>query len=193
MNTHVVQSQTSVIESEAGTASLRIPDASSAAEAALDVALHYCCDKLGAGSIDTVKESLRQGDSTSRGYFNFSLAHAVAEYLGAFDRDVTSVYLFDYDATPEDLCFGEAVCNLLLHLIVRVNRPTAAFQSLVEALDGALIRRYAGVMGMDEPAHLLDVQVVEEEDVRLRNGYGALLSSVHHRPIQVWGRSVVAA
>jgi hypothetical protein len=37
-------------------------------------------------------------------------------------------------------------------------------------------------------AHLLDVQVVEDIDVEERTGYGALLSSVHNRPIQVWER-----
>jgi len=192
MNTHV-QSQTHVVESDVSTAPLRIPDATSAAEAAMDVALHYCCDKAGAGAIETVKANLHRADAMSRSYFNYSLARQVAEYLGAFDTDVESVYLFDYDATPEDLCFGEACCDFLVHLIVKVNRPTAAFQSLVQALDSALIRQYAGLMDVEEPAHLLDVQVVSDKDVQQRNGYGALLSSINHRPLQVWERGGSAA
>jgi hypothetical protein len=38
----------------------------------------------------------------------------------------------------------------------------------------------------DQLAHLLDVQAVTDEDVENRVGYGAMLSSLHNRPIRIW-------
>jgi hypothetical protein len=44
------------------------------------------------------------------------------------------------------------------------------------------------MIGTRQLAHLLDVQIVDDADVKNRVGYGAMLSSLHHRPIQVWER-----
>lgn len=68
-------------------------------------------------------------------------------------------------------------------------RRTGALESLVTALDRALlIQRYAEVIGTRHLAHLLDVQIVDDDDVRNRVGYGAMLSSLHNRPIRIWER-----
>jgi len=188
MNTQATQPQAEVAAVTVRGASLRVPDADSAAEAALDRALRYCGDRMGVASLDQLTESLRQGEAECRGYYHYALAREVADYLSALDADVQAVYLFDYDATPEDVCFCESDPDPLMHVIVQVRRRTAALESMLEALDGALARRYAEMMGIDEQAHLLDAQIVDEEDTVRRAGYGALLSSLHHRPLQVWGR-----
>jgi hypothetical protein len=60
--------------------------------------------------------------------------------------------------------------------------------SLVEALDRALVQHYADLIGQHQLAHLLDVQVIDDADVKNRVGYGAMLSSLYQRPIQVWKR-----
>jgi hypothetical protein len=73
-------------------------------------------------------------------------------------------------------------------MIVWTKRKTGALNSLVEALDRAFAQSYANLMGESRLAHILDVQVVDDVDVKNRTGYGALLSSVYHRPIQVWER-----
>jgi hypothetical protein len=39
-----------------------------------------------------------------------------------------------------------------------------------------------------ELKHLLDAQIVDDEEVKSRVGYGALLSSIHNRPVRVWQR-----
>ena len=58
----------------------------------------------------------------------------------------------------------------------------------MEALDRALVKRYADMIGPSQLAHLLDIQVVDDEDVEKRIGYGAMLSSLHNQPIQIWER-----
>jgi hypothetical protein len=73
-------------------------------------------------------------------------------------------------------------------LIVWAKRKTSALDSLVEALNRALVQRYAELIGPSQLAHLLDVQVVNDADVDNRVGYGALLSSLRNRPIKVWER-----
>ncbi len=104
------------------------------------------------------------------------------------DGEVKAVYLYDYDATSEDACFGEMAVPPVLHLIVWAQRKTVALNSLAEALDRALVQNYAELMGAAQLAHLLDVQVVDDADVENRVGYGTLFSSLHYRPIQVWER-----
>jgi hypothetical protein len=67
-------------------------------------------------------------------------------------------------------------------------RKTAALSTLAETLSRALAKQYAVMIGVPQPAHLLDVQVVDDADVEKRFGYAGLLSSLHHRPVEVWRR-----
>jgi hypothetical protein len=54
--------------------------------------------------------------------------------------------------------------------------------------DHALVHAYAKLLDRPRLEHLLDVQVVDGADVAKRIGYGAMLSSLHNRPIRVWER-----
>ncbi len=166
----------------------RLPNAASTAEISLTQALKFCAQKMGLADHQAVIDHLRQGDSTACKYCHYSIAKQVAESLGALDKNIKTVYIVDYDATPEDLCFGEGIQTSLIHLIVWAERKTSALESLIGALNCALVERYADVIGTCQLAHLLDVQVVDDADVKNRVGYGAMLSSLYNRPIQVWKR-----
>ncbi|MBC8449739.1 MAG: hypothetical protein H8D78_18565 [Chloroflexi bacterium] len=168
--------------------SLQLPDAASAAEQVLSKALEFCAQKMHFDSHQTVVSRLRQGDRDACSYCYYSVAKQVGEYLGAWDENVKAVYICDYDATPEDLCFAETVQSPPIHMIIRVDRKTSALNSLVAALDRALVQKYVSLTAMSQMAYFLDAQVVDDTDVEKRIGYGTMLSSMHHRPIQVWGR-----
>lgn len=170
-----------------------------AAEDVLAQALAYCAHKMGLDGPQVVIRRLRQGDGAVCGYCLYSVAKQVAGRIGALDENVKAVYTLDYDATPEDLCFGQAAQGVpLVHLIVWTRRKTAALNSLLAALDRSLVQAYANLLGMRGPSEdasaslppraLLDVQVIDDADVEGRTGYGALLGSLHHRPIQIWER-----
>ena len=167
---------------------LRLPDAASTADIVLNHAIEYCAQKLGLEAVWLVVEQLKQGDGTACSYCRYSMAKQMAEALGSLDENVRAVYLYDYDATPEDLCFGQAVHASPIHLILWVERKTSALESLVEALDHALAKSYAAMMDRSQPAHILDVQMVDDSDVENRTGYGTLLSSFYNPPLKVWER-----
>jgi hypothetical protein len=151
-------------------------------------ALDFCAQKMGLAGHQAVAERLQKGEHNTCQYYRYSIAQQAAEYLGAQDKEVKAVYTVDYDATSNDLCFGKDTPMSLIHLIIWVERKTNALVSLVEALDRALVQRHADIIGLHQLAHLLDVQIVNDEEVENRVGYGAMLSSLYNRPIKIWGR-----
>ncbi len=160
-----------------------------AVERILAQALSYCADKMSLESLQAASERICQGDGVACGYCLYSVAKQVAETIGSLDGNVRAVYTYDCEATPEDQCLGEiARGTSLVHLLVWTQRKTAALRALITAMDRALVRAYTSVLGGRQPTSLLDVQVIDDADVGRRSGYGALLSSIYHRPVQVWQR-----
>lgn len=164
------------------------PDANSTAELVLEEGLEFCARKAGLQNAEAVVEALRRGDGTVCQYCRYGLAKKVAESVGRLDENVKAVYTLEYDATPEDRCYAGGDNVSLIHLVVWAGRKTDALDALVKALDRALVQAYGDLIDAPELAHLLDVQIVDDADVENRAGYGALLSSIHNRPIQVWER-----
>jgi hypothetical protein len=164
-------------------------DAASSSENVLSEAVAFCARKVGADSLDAAVDLLRQNERTACGYCLYSIAKQLAASLGAVDENVKAVYVLDYDATPEDLCFGTLNQGApLVHLIVWAERKTAALSSLVAALDRALAQAYTDLVGGPQAETLLDVQMIDDADVENRTGHGVLLQSIHHRPIEIWKR-----
>ncbi len=163
-------------------------DPASAAQAALADALNYAAGKMNLAGPQAALDQLCTGSAAAHGYFQYALAHRAAEYLAGFDGEVKAVYLYDWEATPEDATFGEVQPISPLHLIVLVRRKTEALYSLVAALDRALAENYAREACQPKAAHLLDAQVIDDAEVQRGTGYGALLNSIHHRPVLIWER-----
>ncbi len=164
-----------------------VGDVTSAVEAAVESALAVTAERLGLRNAQAVEELLRQGDRAATEYFHYNLATEIGRKLGEWDADVQGAYLCDYDATPLDLAFDETR-SPLIHLILVVERKTAALGALLAAVDNALVLLYRDLTGRTELAHLLDVQAVDPEEIRNRIGYGAFFSSLHYRPVPLWTR-----
>ncbi|MFW6082879.1 MAG: hypothetical protein ACOC8C_02365 [Chloroflexota bacterium] len=169
-------------------APFRWPDASSTAEVVLEEGLAFCAEKAGLESTQTVVQRLREGDCAVLDYWRYGLAKKLGECIGTLDDHVKAAYVLDYDATPLDSAFGTKCDTTLIHLIVWATRRTDALDALLKALDRALVQEYADMVDAPHLKHLLDVQVVDDADVEDRRGYGALLTSLHNRPIRVWER-----
>jgi hypothetical protein len=180
--------QAEVLDVKVASVAFQIPNAASTAEDILGNALGFCAQKMGYDDPQIAIERLKEGDRTACGHCQYSIAQQVGAALAALDDNVRSVYMFEYDATPEDICFSEAAQTPLLHLIVWTERKTKALNSLVTMLERALAQSYARLIGLRQLQHLLDVQVVDDGEVKGRIGYGALFSSLHHRPLKVWER-----
>jgi hypothetical protein len=164
------------------------PDVFRTAGEILTQAMEYCAQKMQLDSPQTVVARLRSGEGKACEYCHYSVAKQVAATMGTLDTNIKAAYIYDYDATPEDLCFGATGRGLPIHLLIWAERKTAALSALAETLGRALAQQYAVMIGVPEPAHLLDVQVVDDTDVNRRLGHAALLSSLYHRPVEIWKR-----
>ena len=165
---------------------LHMPNAASTAEDVMNKALDFCARKMGVKDREAAISHLQQGDHRACEYCYYSIAQQVGAALGALDENVNAVYMFECEATPEDVCFGETKTAPLLHLLVWTHRKTEALNSLVAMLDRALVQKFAQLIGPPQLKYLLDVQIIDDEDAAERSGYGALLHSLHHRPLKVW-------
>jgi hypothetical protein len=177
-----------VMDVQLKTSPLALSDASSTVEAALDEATAFCARKMQLVGRQAVIDCLQQGDGCACSYFSYALAEQVAECIGELDESVRAVYVTDYDATPQDVCFDDTRHVPLVHLIIWAQRRSAALTALVSVLDRALVEGYGEMVGASDLKHLLDAQIVDDGAVKGRVGYGALLSSIHNRPVRVWQR-----
>lgn len=167
---------------------LLLPDASSTAESIMSEAVKFCATMMRLGDYQMVVEKLSRRDESATNYCHYSIAKQVGESLGALDSTVQAVYMIDYDATSEDICFATDRGIEPIHVILQVQRKTKALGALVEALDRALVRSYANLLSLENLEHILDAQLVDGEDIKKRVGYGAMLSSLYRKPLQVWER-----
>jgi hypothetical protein len=137
-------------------------------------------------NIETVPSLLRAGRADARGYFEYALARELAEHIGALDAEVQGVYLYDPEATTDDIVFAEFPVTLV-HLVILARRKTSALTSLLDGLDRAVTAEYANRVG-NKQTSLLDFQVVDDAEVNSRTGFGAMLAWLHNRPLMVWKR-----
>jgi hypothetical protein len=188
MNETLLQTQVEVHGAAVAAPPLHLPDSTSSMQDALIKALDYSAHKLSLPGPEAALQEVRQGDRRALEYCHYRLAQQVGEALGALDNNVQSVSLYNLEATPEDRAFGENPEALPIHLLVLVDRKTSALSSLVAALDRALVKDYAEMIGPRRLGHVVDVQVIDSDDAESRRGIAALLYSLHNRPIKLWER-----
>ncbi len=165
-----------------------IKDLATMTDSVLAEAIAFCASKARVDNSQTVRDRLRAGDKQVCEYCHYSLARQVAASLGELDDNVQAAYLYDFDVPGEGCNCDAERRPSPIHLIVWASRKTAALNAIVETWDRALTQRYAELIGGQLPGHLLDVHVVDSAEVSRRTGYGALMTSLHHPPIEVWKR-----
>jgi len=163
-------------------------DSVSTVESVVTKALKTSANKMGLGNVKALIARMKEGDSVAFNYYNYNIAKQLGEVLGSWDKNIRAVYAYDYDddATSEEVCFGNASPFSLVHIIIWAERKTKALNALVETIDRAMVQHHRHMLGRINLEYVLDVQVIDDEDVRNRTGYGALLQSIYHPPIQVW-------
>ncbi|MCL6429508.1 MAG: hypothetical protein K6V36_01445 [Anaerolineae bacterium] len=150
-------------------------------------AMAFCAEKTGLPSKEAVAEATRSGDCTVCSRLHDGIARAVSMFLGSVDNEVQAVYAYDPErATAVD----DAPVGRGINLIVRVRRKSAALWSLIGLLISALAQERQRLACPQAHALCwsLDVQVVDEREVRNRIGYGALVDSLYVRPSLIWQR-----
>lgn len=178
------------IETQSGGRAIHVefnlPDPGSTAVATIETAFAYTAAKMHLEDVETIASMLRAGRSDARGYFEYALARELAEHIGSLDAEVQGVYLYNPEATVDDIVFAEFPVTLV-HLVVRARRKTSALTALLDALDRAVTTEFARRVG-NQQTSMLDFQVVDDAEVKSRSGFGAMLASLHNRPLLVWKR-----
>lgn len=122
--------------------------------------------------------------------FKYYLARGVAKTLGTNDRRVQAVYFFEPSTNP-DVETGEyPALEATIHLLVVVNKSSAALEAFIEALDQGLTRYLKRMPSplLAERCSILNAVVLTEEAVELRQGYASLVSSILAPPFKLWER-----
>ena len=156
-------------------------------ESVVTKALKTSANKMGLDNVKALISRMKEGDSVAFNYYNYNIAKQLAEVLGSWGKDIRAVYAHDYEgATPEEACFENVSPFSLVHMIIWAERKTNALDALVETIDRAMVQHHRHMLGLNKLEHVLDAQVIDDEDVRSRTGYAVLLKSIYQPPIQVW-------
>jgi len=158
----------------------------------VDEALEFCAEKAGLKGSQAVRDVLRTGDCCVCEYLRYALAQGVAGYLGSVDDTIQAIYTYEPEqATRVDEALPTRP-NLSpgLNLIARVSRKSAALSSVVASMRSALAEEHKrlGCPKANALCSEIDFRAVDEDEIQKRTGYGALLSSLYVRPIEIWHR-----
>lgn len=118
------------------------------------------------------------------------LAQGVARALAFHEAQVKAVYAYDPSANPDNETGEDRPFDPVLHLLVLVAAASPALPAFVTELDQALVESLRDVpsLAFQMRESILDVMLLTDEDIQLRTGYGALLSSVFAPAIEIWRR-----
>ncbi len=150
-------------------------------------AIEYCAQKAGFLGKEEALAALRSADCTACEYLRHGLAREVASFLGSVDSTVKAIYSYD----PEHATGAEdALSSPGINLVAHVSRKSAALTSVVGLVTAALAEERGRLACPKANAlcHALDIQIVDDRQVEGRSGYGALVNSLHVRPLQIWRR-----
>ena len=147
----------------------------------LELSLQYAAAKLGETEAMSL---LKKNDPDALGYFRYQLAEQVGAFLGETSEHVLEVFI--YPETPDE----EVTATLPLTLIVYEEKYTAALESVVEALQNAVLAEYRKMLSpnTDSLSVFLNVCFVDEEDFLGRKGLAAAGGSLHAPALKVWSR-----
>ena len=158
----------------------------------MDGAVEFCAKKTRFDGKERVLGAVRGGDCSVCEYLHYGLAQQMAEYLGSVDDTVKAVYIYEAENAS---CFDDAVPNRpglspVISMIVWVNRKNAALSSIIDMLRSAVETelRVLACPKSNALCYTSDVQVVDDAEVEMRTGYGAMINSLYVAPIKIWSR-----
>lgn len=143
-------------------------------------------------SEDDLVRAMRGGECAICDALRYNLAQAIGHYMGSADVSVRAVYWYEPEyGTTADVAISERP-NLSpgMNLIVWVQRRSAALSAVIASLRSTLAEQAAhfACERANALCWMLDVQVVDDEQIKTRTGYGALVNSTFVRPLEVWQR-----
>jgi hypothetical protein len=163
-------------------------EAGGIAESVWTESLSAFLDRLSAEDRSTATARLQAGEGAACASLRHALACRVAAGLAEIDDTIKAAYLLEEIDTAEEAWNEATPRTAAIQVILWVQPRTAALSALVDALDAALLPRYASLVGAEAMTRLLLVQLVDDAAVRDRVGFGLLLTSTRNRPLRIWER-----
>jgi coenzyme F420-reducing hydrogenase delta subunit/Pyruvate/2-oxoacid:ferredoxin oxidoreductase delta subunit len=156
-------------------------------------ALAFTEQKIRLRGREAVVGALQQGQTAAHDYFRYGLAKEIGNYLGQAEATIKDVYLYEPESETGEVANGKTSLTRGLEMIVWVAGHKDLLSPLVETLDQELTAKYKTLLGPAVSAMpgFLTVDVIDDQDVQKRVGSGALVSSLHTRPLRVWSRFII--
>jgi hypothetical protein len=158
----------------------------------MEEALEFCAEKAGLKGKEQARNVLLTGDCCVCEYLRYGLAQKMAEYMGTVDDTIQAIYTYEpeYATSVDGAIPARPNLSPGFNLIARVSRKSAALSSVAASMRSALAEEYRqlGCPKANALCSELDVRAVDEDEVKKRTGYGALINSLYVRPIEVWHR-----
>lgn len=176
---------------ETATSSARRLDTVGTIESVLNKALKASAKKMALRDVKALIACIKEGDPVACSYCHYHVAKELGEVMGRMDSNIRAVYAYNFDDNLSDENNPQnALPFSLVHMIIWAGRKTKALKALIEALDRALVIKHRNLFGRSDLEHALDIQIIDDEDVKTRTGYAALLKSIYQPPIEVWHGSI---
>jgi hypothetical protein len=159
----------------------------------VEQAIAECAEMAFAGDNRRARRALLQGRCESCKAVTDSLVRQISEFLGQVDRTVKAIYRYEPVeeaqtglAANGDISPGHAGINL----VAWVERKSAALGALVDTLETALSASQTkiGCVKATPACSTLDLQMVDDRDVREKRGFGLLVDAPYFRVKPVWQR-----
>lgn len=126
--------------------------------------------------------ALRNGDQAAHSAFRYALAQGFCRYLAKLGPAFRALYI--YGSTMNGGTHPASDVDVILW----VHKKTDSIESLLRRLDRFLAQAYQALIGTNRLEHLFDIHLVDDLDVQLRRGYGAMVQSIWLAPICIWRR-----
>lgn len=156
-------------------------------------AIAECSGVHFAGDSRQARQALAEGQCEHCKCVFGSLIRQVGAYLGQVDSRVKAAYQYEpviFSETPQS---GKNIsnANIGFHLIVWVERKSAALSALTETLKVALSDSLAalGCPIATPECYTFDIEMVDDRDIQENRGFGLLVNSPYLRSHLVWDRS----
>jgi len=150
----------------------------------VDQAVAECAENHFAGDVRKVRKALLHGECEHCKCISNNLAIQIGEYLGEMDGTIKAVYQYEPIINPLKKSIG-------IHFLVWVDHKSAALKALAETLESALAesQRKLGCPNAMLECYTLDMEMVDDRDVREQRGLGLLVDNPNLRAQLIWSRT----
>ena len=159
----------------------------------VEQAISECAEIAFSGDVRRAQRALLQGQFEYCKYITDSLVRQIAKFIGQVDKTVKAIYLYEpvRDTQVSSAPSGDTNPGLSgINLVAWVDRKSAALSALVDTLEATLSASQSkiGCVKATPGCSTLDLQMVDDRDVREKRGFGLLVDNQYLMVEPVWQR-----